>query len=289
MRSLGPRTNGITALNPHTRHPYPQPQHGRRGGNASRRFPFRFSWRKAMFVLPNLFTVSSIFCGFYAIILATGEPTAHQLYQATLAVFFGLFFDGADGRVARLTRTQSDFGVQLDSLADVITFGAAPAVIVYRWGLETLGVLGLFVGFTFVACGALRLARFNVLATRSPGCSKYFVGLPIPLAAGVLISLVMFHQKTFSHPAVRQANIMLLVLLLSYLMVSNVPYRSFKDVRPSPKVFGVFILCTALFVSLALYQKPTFALLTFFCGYILMGLLEAVFALYKKCFHPTTH
>jgi CDP-diacylglycerol--serine O-phosphatidyltransferase len=229
-----------------------------------------------MFVLPNLFTVSSIFCGFYAIILATGEPSAHQLYQATLAVFFGLFFDGADGRVARLTRTQSDFGVQLDSLADVITFGAAPAVIVYRWGLETLGVWGLLVGFVFVACGALRLARFNVLATRGTGSKKYFVGLPIPLAAGVLTSLVMFHQRTFSHPAVRQANIMLLVLLLSYLMVSNIPYRSFKDVKPSAKAFVLFLVCTALFVALALYQKPTFALLVFFCGYITLGLLEAV-------------
>ena len=137
--------------------------------------------RKAMFVLPNLFTVSSILLGFYALTLCAGEATPLQLYQAALAIFFAMFFDAFDGRVARMTKTQSDFGVQLDSLADVISFGAAPALLVYKWALAPLGFLGFFVSFAFAACGALRLARFNVLAQRGDkGSSRFFVGLPDP-------------------------------------------------------------------------------------------------------------
>ncbi len=152
--------------------------------------------RQLMFVLPNLFTVSSIFCGFYAITLCAGEVGPAQLYQAALAIFFGIFFDGFDGRVARLTKTQSQFGMELDSLADVITFGVAPAMLVYKWALQPLGFVGIFISFMFAACGALRLARFNVLAQRSHhgGASAFFVGLPIPLAAGVVLSMVIAHH-----------------------------------------------------------------------------------------------
>src|SRR6266536_4696863 len=145
--------------------------------------------RKAMFVLPNLFTCSSIFLGFYAMTLCAGDASPAQLNQAALSIFFAIFFDAFDGRVARMTKTQSDFGVELDSLADVISFGAAPALLVYKWALAPLGFLGLFVSFAFAACGALRLARFNVLAARGDkGSSSYFVGLPIPLAAGTIVA-----------------------------------------------------------------------------------------------------
>src|SRR5271156_4013796 len=123
--------------------------------------------RKAMFVLPNLFTVSSIFCGFFAMTLwAGGEERTGRFYQAALAILFAIFFDGFDGRVARLTKTQSEFGVQLDSLADLVSFGVAPALLLYKWALQPLGFWGLFLAFLFTACGALRLARFNVLAKR---------------------------------------------------------------------------------------------------------------------------
>jgi CDP-diacylglycerol--serine O-phosphatidyltransferase len=236
----------------------------------------RFNLRKAMFVLPNLFTLSSIFCGFYAIVLTSGAPGPQQFYQATLAVFFGLFFDGADGRVARLTRTQSDFGVQLDSLADVITFGVAPAVIVHKWALSSLGILGTVAAFAYAACGALRLARFNVLAQRGLGSKGYFVGLPIPLAAAVLISLVMFHQVTFPAHVMQDSHILVLVLVLSYLMVSNVRYRSFKDVKMSKKSLSIGVLLIALFVFLAARTQPAFALLAFFLGYVSLGLIEQV-------------
>src|SRR5271165_1425679 len=123
---------------------------------------------KLKFVLPNLFTVTSIFCGFYALTLCSGDPSPAQLYQAALAILFAMFFDGFDGRVARLTRTQSQFGVELDSLADVVSFGVVPAMLLYKWALAELGLLGLLVCFSFASCGALRLARFNVLAQRSP-------------------------------------------------------------------------------------------------------------------------
>src|SRR5437667_7485401 len=142
---------------------------------AERRSPRRprANLRKLMFVLPNLFTVSSIFCGVYSITLSAGEPTGDNFYRAAVAIFFGSFFDAFDGRVARLTRTQSEFGVELDSLADVITFGVAPGVLMYRWSLYQLGSAGLFAGFVYVACAALRLARFNVLAAHEPGPSKH--------------------------------------------------------------------------------------------------------------------
>src|SRR5437879_7555336 len=133
--------------------------------------------RKLMFVLPNLFTVSSIFCGVYSIMLAAGEATGDNFYRAAVAIFFGNFFDAFDGRVARMTRTQSEFGVELDSLADVITFGVAPAILVYKWALSGMGIAGFVICSIYAASGAIRLARFNVLAHAESGTQRYFVGL----------------------------------------------------------------------------------------------------------------
>src|SRR5213082_2630833 len=147
--------------------------------------------RKLMIVLPSLFTVSSIFCGVYSIMLSSGENSGDSFSRAAVAIFFGNFFDAFDGRVARLTRTQSDFGVELDSLADVISFGVAPAILVYKWALAGMGTGGIAISSIYAACGAIRLARFNVLAHSETGSSRYFVGLPIPLAAGMLVSLVI--------------------------------------------------------------------------------------------------
>jgi CDP-diacylglycerol--serine O-phosphatidyltransferase len=237
--------------------------------------------RKAMFVLPNLFTVSSIFLGFYAMTLCAGDPTPVQLYQAALAIFFAIFFDAFDGRVARMTRTQSDFGVELDSLADVISFGAAPALLVYKWALAPLGLVGLFISFSFAACGALRLARFNVLAHRGDKSShRYFVGLPIPLAAGAIISLVIAHYRhfaTLTDPGTR-VPIAAVVALLGFLMVSTIRYRTFKDVHLSAKSLAVFgFLCVAgLAVGIA--TRASFVLVVYMAAYIAMGLAEAILA-----------
>jgi len=236
--------------------------------------------RKAMFVLPNLFTVSSIFLGFYALVLCAGDATPVQLYQAALAIFFAMFFDAFDGRVARMTKTQSDFGVQLDSLADVISFGAAPGLLVYKWALASLGPVGLFVSFAYAACGALRLARFNVLAARGDkGSSAFFVGLPIPLAAGTIVAIVIAHYKEFGQATsvAERIPIAVVVALLAFLMVSTVRYRTFKDAHVSPKsltIFG-FLALTGLAVGWA--TRPSFVLVVYMAAYIAMGLVESLF------------
>ncbi len=236
--------------------------------------------RKAMFVLPNLFTVSSIFLGFYSMTLASGDATPEQLYRSALAIFFAIFFDMFDGRVARMTRTQSDFGVQLDSLADVVSFGAAPALLVYKWALAPLGFLGLFLSFAFAACGALRLARFNVLAARGDKAShRFFVGLPIPLAAGALVSVVIAHYRQYgaaTTPATR-VPIAIGVGLLAFLMVSTVRYRTFKDVKLSARSAATFGFVLAAAVALGLATRASFVLLVFAGAYILMGLVESIF------------
>jgi CDP-diacylglycerol--serine O-phosphatidyltransferase len=237
--------------------------------------------RKAMFVLPNLFTVSSIFLGFYALVLCAGDATPAQLYQAALAVFFAMFFDAFDGRVARMTKTQSDFGVQLDSLADVISFGAAPALLVYKWALAPLGFVGLFVSFSFAACGALRLARFNVLSQRGDkGSSRFFVGLPIPLAAGAIVALVIAHYREFESAtnAAARVPVAVVVVLLSFLMVSTIRYRTFKDLHLSPKALTVFAFASVTGVAVGIATRASFVLVVYMAAYIAMGIAEALIA-----------
>jgi CDP-diacylglycerol--serine O-phosphatidyltransferase len=237
--------------------------------------------RKAMFVLPNLFTVSSIFLGFYALVLCAGDATPEQLYQAALAIFFAIFFDGFDGRVARMTKTQSDFGVQLDSLADVISFGAAPALLVYKWALAPLGLLGIFVAFAFCACGALRLARFNVLAQRgAKGSSRFFVGLPIPLAAGAIVALVIAHYRQFGSTtnAATRVPVAVVVLALSFLMVSTIRYRTFKDLHLSTKSLAVFLFLSVAGVAVGIATRASFVLVVYMAAYIAMGIGESVIA-----------
>ncbi|MFZ5470233.1 MAG: CDP-diacylglycerol--serine O-phosphatidyltransferase [Myxococcota bacterium] len=235
--------------------------------------------RKLMFVLPNLFTVTSIFCGVYALTLCAGEATPTQLYQAALAIFFAIFFDGFDGRVARLTKTQSQFGVELDSLADVVSFGVAPALLVYKWALAPLGFVGVFIAFSFTACGALRLARFNVLAQRSPhgAASRFFIGLPIPLAAGMIVSMVIAHFGArggqVGPPA--QVPVAVAVTVLSLLMVSTVRYRTFKDVRLSKRSATLFMFVIAGGVLVATQLHPAYVLVAYFSTYLLFGLLES--------------
>ena len=238
--------------------------------------PARVDLRKAMFVLPNLFTVSSIFCGFYAITLCLDSPLPVHLYRAALAIFFGMFFDMADGRVARLTRTQSEFGVQLDSLADVLSFGCAPAVLLYRWALHELGIAGIFVAFLYVACGALRLARFNVLAARGGGATKDFVGLPIPLAAGAVVAMVMTAYPFEKPIAGGAAGVTAVTLTLALLMVSSVRYRAFKTVRPTKKTISLAFVVVLILTAISTQLGPWIALSILMLAYIADGLVEEV-------------
>jgi len=227
-----------------------------------------------MFVLPNLFTVSSIFCGVYSIMLSAGEATGDNFYRAAVAIFFGNFFDAFDGRVARMTKTQSEFGVELDSLADVITFGVAPAILVYKWALYEMGFVGILIAGVYAACGAIRLARFNVLARSEAGVQRFFVGLPIPLAAGMLVSLVIALQHERGADSFTAWPIALVVLILAFLMVSTIRYRTFKEAGLNPRTLLIFLLVIAVGVAVAIRGRPSLVLLVYFSFYVLLGLAE---------------
>lgn len=238
-------------------------------------------FRKTFFLLPNLFTLASVFCGFYAITLCArlGDegPDEDLLYKAALAIVVGFFFDGADGRIARLTRTQSELGINLDSLADVITFGAAPSLLVYRWGLEGLGRAGMVVAFLFLACGTLRLARFNVLAMRKdprrkPG--KYMVGLPIPMAANVIVGMVLVNHAIGLTHAINHASIAVIVVVLSYLMISRVRFRSMKDLEANRRTIGAAVLLAALAIVVGAQISAPAVFMMLAGTYVGLGLVE---------------
>ncbi|MDQ1285674.1 MAG: CDP-diacylglycerol---serine O-phosphatidyltransferase, partial [Thermodesulfobacteriota bacterium] len=187
--------------------------------------------KKGIFILPSLLTLTSILFSFYALILAI---KGQFLWSGALILVAG-FFDGIDGKVARLTKTSTKFGVELDSLADVISFGVAPAVLFYTWVLEPYGRLGWVVSFVYVACGALRLARFNVQTNVID--PKRFNGLPIPAAAGMLATAVIFFEYLDIKAENYSIFLLILVTLLSFLMVSSVKFHAFKDltiVREKP-------------------------------------------------------
>lgn len=240
-----------------------------------------FDLKKALFILPNAFTVASIFCGFYSIMLSTSKLGPEAFDHAGIALFFAAFFDAFDGRIARLTRTQSDFGMQMDSLADVISFGVAPAVLVYNWGLEPMGLAGLVISFAFCACGAIRLARFNVLAMRGVGSSKYFIGLPIPGASSMLISVIIAQSHNLGTEVEKTGSVALLVVILSYLMVSRIRFRTFKDFRPRMKTLPVVLAIVTALVVAVLILKARLALVFAVGGYVALGLVEEV-VFFKK-------
>jgi CDP-diacylglycerol--serine O-phosphatidyltransferase len=236
--------------------------------------------QSSLSIVPSLFTIGNIFCGYYSII-----STLRGNYDyAAILIGIGYILDGLDGRVARLTKTTSDFGLQLDSLADVITFGIAPSILAFNWGFgaaegidgsvaKHVHQLGSVASFAFVVCGALRLARFNLQAKKPPEASskRYFVGLPIPAAAGVIAAVVHF----FKTPTLMVGSALLwsfLILLLAFLMISTVRYYSFKELdvkkaRPSLALFG-----TAMLISLV-YLYSEVVLLVMATAYMSSGLI----------------
>jgi len=239
-------------------------------------------FRKTYYILPNLFTLSCVLSGFTSLSLSAAGRSEGDLYLAALAICFGFFFDTFDGRVARLTKTQSELGRELDSLADVITFGAAPALMVYRWGLTSFGRLGVVIAGLYVAAGALRLARFNVLSRREelagqkkPG--KYTLGLSIPPAASVLVFMVIISHHAGQFRVVSESATAAIVLVLSVLMVSRVRFRSFKDIRWNGKTAGMLLLIAGVYgaiVYAGLHRAMIFLFLV--TAYIALGLAEEV-------------
>ena len=242
--------------------------------------------RKTLFLLPNMITLSSIFCGFDSIRLAgsaaDGAAGDDDYYRASLLLVYALFFDMLDGRVARLTKTQSAFGLQIDSLADVVSFGVAPALLVYKWSLYQKGTLGLVAAFTFAAAGAVRLARFNVLSMGESGQptkpGKYIIGLPVPGAAGILVSLVVANHAISGNLSGPEFvwPLMGLTAFLAFLMVSTIRFRSFKDLRLNARSAALVLFAVASSAIVSLQTKPAFVLVWLLSFYVTIGLVETL-------------
>jgi len=183
----------------------------------------RENLRKGVYLLPNLITSGSLFAGFYVIIASTNG----DFERAAWFIMLSAILDGLDGKVARLTGTTSKFGMELDSLADVVAFGVAPGVLMYTWALKPYGKLGWLAAFLYVVCGALRLARFNVQVETVE--SKRFVGMPIPAAASIVATCVLLFFELGGTGTIKKVSVLMLVFLLAFLMVSNIKYFSLKD------------------------------------------------------------
>jgi CDP-diacylglycerol--serine O-phosphatidyltransferase len=246
--------------------------------------------RKTLFLLPNIITMSSIFCGFDSIRISATAEGDDDFYRASLLLVFALFFDTLDGRVARLTKTQSAFGLQIDSLADVISFGVAPSLLVYKWSLEQRPGLGLAAAFLFTAAGAARLARFNVLSMGDKGApskpGKYIVGLPVPGAAGILISLVLANHAMGDELMLRGPKyvygLATLTIFLSFLMVSTIQFRSFKDLRLNARTLALVAFAVGSSAVVSLQTRPAFVLVWLLSCYVVIGLAESVLTLSRR-------
>jgi CDP-diacylglycerol--serine O-phosphatidyltransferase len=221
--------------------------------------------RRGIYLLPNLFTTAALFFGFYAVVQAMNN----RFESAAIAIFVAMVLDGLDGRVARMTHTQSEFGAQYDSLSDMVSFGVAPALVMYEWALKDLGKLGWTAAFVYCAGAALRLARFNTNIDVVD--KRYFQGLPSPMAAALLAGLVWVFDD-FGIDRVLWLSIIAWVFTMyaGITMVTSVPFYSFKEVNLKKAVpFYVVALFAASLAVIAL--KPSVVLFLLFLGYAVSG------------------
>ncbi len=224
--------------------------------------------RRKIYLLPNLFTTGSLFFGFFAIIKAMEA----KYHMAASSILISFLLDGVDGWVARRTNSVSSFGMQYDSLSDLIAFGIAPALLIYMWALKPYGRLGWIAAFLFVVCGALRLARFNVQATTIQ--KEGFKGLPIPGAAGLIATLILFYHSLGIGKGVTSIWLILLLNLLSFLMVSNIPYFSLKNSKLlKDHSFNILMMSILIFILVA-YQ-PALMLFLIMSAYVVSGPIES--------------
>jgi CDP-diacylglycerol---serine O-phosphatidyltransferase len=205
---------------------------------------------RGIYLIPNLFTLTALFAGFYAIVAAMKG----NFELAGIAIFTAMVMDTLDGRVARMTHTQTEFGAQLDSLSDMVSFGIAPALITYTWGLSTLGKAGWLVAFVYVAAVTLRLARFNIQSIVVD--KRFFKGLPCPAGASLLVSAIWSLQEFELNNGITIGIIAVVTVLVSLLMVSRIAYYSFKDIDLKNKVPFVAILVVVLFFVLISSNPP---------------------------------
>ena len=220
--------------------------------------------RRGIYLLPNLFTTGALFSGFYAITSAMNG----RFETAAIAIFVAMILDGMDGRVARMTNTQSAFGVEYDSLSDMISFGAAPALVMYLWAFPTLGKLGLFAAFVHTAGGALRLARFNTQVATAD--KRFFQGLPSPAAAAILAGFILICLEFDYDIMPLRFFALLLTLTTGLLMVSNFRYYSFKDIDFKGRVPFVVAIAVMLGIAFVMTQ-PQIMLFVLAFGYMLSG------------------
>ena len=230
---------------------------------------------RGIYLLPNLFTTGCLFAGFFSIVAAMGG----RFEAAVVAVFIAMILDGLDGRVARLTNTQTEFGAQYDSLADMISFGLAPALVMYAWALNSMGKLGWLAAFIYAAAAALRLARFNTQVGIAD--KRYFQGLASPAAAAVIVGAVWIGVDYGQQGIDWRIPAFLLTLLTGILMVSNVRYRSFKDVNLKGRVRFVTLLIV-VFVFVFISIDPPQVLFGLFFSYALSGPVLTLITLRKR-------
>ncbi len=215
--------------------------------------------RRGIYLLPNLLTIIGLFAGFFSIV--AGMKGYFNI--AAQAIFIAMIMDALDGRVARLTNTQSAFGMELDSLSDAVSFGVAPALVMYSWSLTTLGKIGWLASFIFAAAGVLRLARFNTQAGSAD--KRYFQGLPIPAAAGIVASIVWMWYDYTTQAKVFVIAMFVITILAGVLMVSNIRFHSFKEFNMRDRVpFLGILIAVLILVSIAL-NPPAMLLIIFLC------------------------
>lgn len=246
--------------------------------------------RRGIYILPTLFTIGTIFCGFYSVI----NTMKGEFDLAAIAIGIAVVCDGLDGRIARLTNSCSEFGVQMDSLADVITFGLAPAVLAYLWGAKSIAAtvppyakhvqqIAWIVCFAFVICGAMRLARFNIQTTKpqvsAASSKKSFVGMPIPAGAGLVAAIVHFTPEPIAH---WQTGALWNILMgfLSFLMISTIRYPSFKHIDMRSRKSYVSFYLLALLVAL-IYLYSQVVLLALATVYATSGFMLKIYQLAK--------
>jgi CDP-diacylglycerol--serine O-phosphatidyltransferase len=231
--------------------------------------------KKGIYVLPNLFTTANLFCGFYSAI-----ASMKGMYEiAAVTILIAVVLDSLDGRIARMTHTTSKFGGEYDSLCDLVTFGVAPAILLYNWSLLSYGKLGWLAAFLFVVCGALRLARFNVQIGVID--SRFFNGLPIPGGAAVLATGVILFYYLGGEGRFPSWSIMIGEVAIALFMVSSIKYYSFKDLNFfSRKPFMSFVLIVLVLVIVV--ANPEIMLFTFAFGYSLSGPAWALFKLGRR-------
>jgi CDP-diacylglycerol--serine O-phosphatidyltransferase len=242
--------------------------------------------RKGIYVLPNLITLSSMFAGFYSIVASLNS----DYERAAWAIMIASVFDVLDGWVARITHTATRFGIEIDSLSDVISFGVAPGVLVYTWTLSSFGKIGWLGSFFLVACAALRLARFNVQMGSTE--KKHFTGLPTPASALVIASTVLAYEEIIhilEHLKLVQLAdvvgkdywVLALTFILAGLMVSNITYHSLKEANlKERRPFGILVVMAA-FLAVVAYH-PELVLFLVSISYVAVGILEAFFKLFKR-------